>query len=226
MQAAQNELITRIGPGTPCGDADAPLLAAGGAGRRIRPALDPRMAHRPVKAVRLLGQDLVLFRDARGRWGLLDRDCPHRGADLAFARHEGDGLRCPFHGWKFDVDRRLPGDAGRADGCNAVPARAPAQLPGARARGVLFAWLGPEGSTPPRACRRWTAFARRPAQLRVQGPVALQLAAGVRSRHRPGASVVPAPLPARRGRCDESSKAYGRQFRAPASARSMASAGR
>src|SRR5206468_732811 len=67
------------------------------------PRLDPRMVTRPVKAVRVLGQDLVLFRDAQGRWGLLDRDCPHRGADLSFGRNEGDGLRCPFHGWKFDT---------------------------------------------------------------------------------------------------------------------------
>jgi nitrite reductase/ring-hydroxylating ferredoxin subunit len=72
----------------------------------FNPALDPRMAQRPVKAVRLLGQDLVLFKDAQQRWGLLDRDCPHRGADLSFGRHEGDGLRCPFHGWKFDVSGR------------------------------------------------------------------------------------------------------------------------
>ena len=48
----------------------------------------------------------MLFRDGGGHWGLLDRDCPHRGADLKFARHEADGIRCPFHGWKFAADGR------------------------------------------------------------------------------------------------------------------------
>lgn len=64
------------------------------------------MALRPLKAVRLPGQDCIFFRDKQGRWGLLDRDCPHRNADLAFARREGDGVRCPFHGWKFDTAGR------------------------------------------------------------------------------------------------------------------------
>lgn len=61
---------------------------------------------RPVKPVRIMGHDFVLFRDEAGRLGLLDRACPHRGADLAFARHEDGGLRCPFHGWLFDADGR------------------------------------------------------------------------------------------------------------------------
>ena len=110
MNAQQNERITRIGPDTPCGQLmrrywqPAALLA------EFDPALDPRMALRPVKAVRLLGQNLVLFKDALGSWGLLDRDCAHRGADLSFGRlepsAEGGGLRCPFHGWKFAPDGR------------------------------------------------------------------------------------------------------------------------
>src|ERR1043165_5937649 len=58
---------------------------------------------RPVKAVKLLGENLVLFMDEQGRYGLLDRHCPHRGADLAFGRLENGGLRCAFHGWLFDA---------------------------------------------------------------------------------------------------------------------------
>jgi nitrite reductase/ring-hydroxylating ferredoxin subunit len=103
MKAEQNELITRIGPGTPCGAVMRHYWQPVALVDEFNPALDPRMAIRPVKAVRILGQDLVLFRNALGDYGLLDRDCPHRGADLAFGRNEGDGLRCPFHGWKFDV---------------------------------------------------------------------------------------------------------------------------
>ncbi len=75
--------------------------------------LQGRARSRPVK---LLGEDLVLFRDEQGRYGLIDRHCAHRGADLAFGRLENGGLRCAFHGWLFDVVGPMPGDAGRAEG--------------------------------------------------------------------------------------------------------------
>ena len=135
-----------------------------------------------------------------GRWGLIDRACPHRGADLAFGRLEADGLRCPFHGWKFDADGRCletpaepagstlcSGSASAAIRCRSALGR---RLRLARARG-----LGAAGAAGVRRLRR----AGEP-QLRLQGPLALQLAAGVRGRHRSGASVVPAPLPARTSR--------------------------
>ncbi|MGH6990668.1 MAG: Rieske 2Fe-2S domain-containing protein, partial [Stellaceae bacterium] len=99
VNAAQNDRMTRVGPGSP-----------GGRLQRLywQPIAlsDELPVERPVKAVRLLGQDFVLFRDEAGRLGLLDRDCPHRGADLAFGRREKGGLRCAFHGWLFDVDGR------------------------------------------------------------------------------------------------------------------------
>jgi len=107
------------------------------------------MALRPLKAVRLMGQDLVLFKDTNGAWGLLDRDCPHRGADLAFARHEGDGLRCPFHGWKFDAHGRCldtPAEPLGSRLCDRVQQRA---YPVIERSGVLFAWLGKLGAQPP-----------------------------------------------------------------------------
>ena len=96
ISAQQNDLMTRVGPGTPAGD----LLR-----RYWQPIglVDELDGVRPVKAVRLMGRDYVLFRDEHGGLGLLDRDCPHRGADLAFGRLEDGGLRCPFHGWLFDV---------------------------------------------------------------------------------------------------------------------------
>jgi nitrite reductase/ring-hydroxylating ferredoxin subunit len=148
MHATQNELITRIGPGTACGALMRCYWQPAALVDEFDPRLDPRMQHRPVKAVRLLGQDLVLFRDASGRYGLLDRDCPHRGADLAFGRHEGDGLRCPFHGWKFDADGRCldtPAEGVGSTLCQRVRQRS---YPVREQSGVLFAWLGPEGSTP------------------------------------------------------------------------------
>ncbi len=94
----ENELITRVGPGTPMGNTMR---------RYWMPALlsseipEPDCA--PVR-VRLLGEDLVAFRDSEGRIGLLDEYCPHRRVSLYFGRNEECGLRCIYHGWKFDVD--------------------------------------------------------------------------------------------------------------------------
>ena len=92
MKAEQNERITRISLGTPCGTLMRQYWQPVALVEEFDPAIDPRMAQRPLKAVRLLGQDFVLFKDEQQKWGLLDRDCPHRNADLAFARHEGDGI--------------------------------------------------------------------------------------------------------------------------------------
>jgi phenylpropionate dioxygenase-like ring-hydroxylating dioxygenase large terminal subunit len=97
LSAEQNDLITRAAPGT----------AAGALLRRYwQPAalVDELAGNRPVKAVRLLGEDLVAFKDADGRYGLIGRRCPHRGTDLAYGRLEDGGLRCAFHGWLFDVN--------------------------------------------------------------------------------------------------------------------------
>jgi phenylpropionate dioxygenase-like ring-hydroxylating dioxygenase large terminal subunit len=153
MQAAQNELITRIGPGTPCGELLRRYWQPAALLDEFDPRLDPRMGQRPLKAVRLLGQDLVLFRDDTGAFGLLDRDCPHRGADLTFARHEGDGIRCPFHGWKFAVSGQCletpaePSVNGVGSTlCQRVRQRS---YPLRVAAGVIFAYLGPEESQPP-----------------------------------------------------------------------------
>ena len=157
MNAAQNERLTRIGPGTPCGAVLRQYWQPIALLDEFNPALDPSMAERPVKAVRALGQDFVLWRGPAGRYSLLDRDCPHRGADLSFGRlesgSEGDGLRCPFHGWKFDATGQCvdtPGEApnpnikGRM--CERIRQRS---YPLLQRAGILFAWLGAAGSTPP-----------------------------------------------------------------------------
>ncbi|MBY0466405.1 MAG: aromatic ring-hydroxylating dioxygenase subunit alpha, partial [Burkholderiales bacterium] len=77
MKAELNERITRVGPGTPCGNLLRQYWQPVALLDEFDPALDPRMGVRPVKPVRLLGQDLVLFRNTDGSFGLLDRDCPH-----------------------------------------------------------------------------------------------------------------------------------------------------
>ncbi len=135
-----NELITRTGPATPAGR----LLRRHWQPIALAEELETR---RPVKAIRALGQDFVLFRDARGQLGLLDRDCPHRNADLAFGRLEDGGLRCLFHGWLFDTTGRClqtPGEPARSRVCATVRQRA---YPVREVSGIVFAFLG-EGDPP------------------------------------------------------------------------------
>jgi phenylpropionate dioxygenase-like ring-hydroxylating dioxygenase large terminal subunit len=138
MSAQENELITRIGPGTPCG---ALMRRYWQPAALVEELDDPR----PVKPVRLLGEDLVLFRDHEGRYGLLDRHCPHRGADLAFGRREDGGLRCSFHGWLFDVTGQCletPAEPVNSPLCRNI--RQPA-YPVLEKAGVLWAYMGPGG---------------------------------------------------------------------------------
>jgi nitrite reductase/ring-hydroxylating ferredoxin subunit len=100
LSAEDNELLTRTGSGTPMGDFFRrfwmPVLLS-----QELPEPDC-----PPVRVRIMGEDLVAFRDTEGRVGLLDPRCPHRGADLYFGRNEACGLRCVYHGWKFDVAGR------------------------------------------------------------------------------------------------------------------------
>ena len=149
MRAEQNERVTRIGPGTPCGQVMRHYWHPVALLDEFNPVLDPRMGVRAVKAVKLLGQDLVLFKNTQGEFGLLDRDCPHRGADLAYGRNEGDGLRCPFHGWKFDVTGQCletPAEPKGSVLCSRIKQR---NYPVQERSGILFAWMGAEGSAPP-----------------------------------------------------------------------------
>jgi 5,5'-dehydrodivanillate O-demethylase oxygenase subunit len=94
MDPAKNEMLCRVGRGTPMGELLRRYwMPIGGASE-----LDDN----PVKAVRLLGEDLVLYRDLSGRYGLLDRHCPHRRADLSYGYVEKQGIRCNYHGWMMD----------------------------------------------------------------------------------------------------------------------------
>lgn len=141
ISAEQNERLTRVGPGTP-------------GGRVLRhywqpiALVDELEGKRPVRPVRALGQDFVLFRDEQGRIGLLDRDCPHRNADLAFGRLEDGGLRCPFHGWLFDVTGQCletPAEPEGSSLCTRIKQRSyPVEI----RSGIVFAYLG-EGAAPP-----------------------------------------------------------------------------
>jgi nitrite reductase/ring-hydroxylating ferredoxin subunit len=140
MSVEQNELMTKTGPGAPAGA----LLRC-----YWQPAAltDELMGDRPLKAIRLLGQDVVLFRDDNGVLGMIDRDCPHRGADLAFGRIENGGLRCLFHGWLFDVTGKCVETPAEPEGstlCDRVRQRS---YPVCERNGIIFAYLG-DGEPP------------------------------------------------------------------------------
>ena len=97
----------------------------------------------PVKA-RLVGEDLVVFRDSNGKLGVLDEHCPHRGASLVFGRNEACGLRCLYHGWKFDVDGNILEMASEPDGSALKGALRQKSYPVREAGGFVWAWLGPK----------------------------------------------------------------------------------
>ena len=145
LNAQDNELLTRTGAGTPMGE----LFR-----RFWMPALlSSEVAERdgPPVRVRLLGEDFVAFRDSEGQVGVVDPRCPHRGANLYWGRNEEGGLRCAYHGWKFDTRGR----------CVDLPTLEPGEaterirrkmhvkaLAVQEAGGIVWAYLGP-GEAPP-----------------------------------------------------------------------------
>ena len=140
ISAEQNDLMTRVGPNAPAGK----LLR-----RYWQPVAlaDELAGERPVRPVRLMGQDFVLFRDEHGKLGLLDRDCPHRGADLAYGRVEDGGLRCPFHGWLFDASGNCLQTPAEPEGSRLCGAIKQKSYPVVERAGIIFAYLG-EGEPP------------------------------------------------------------------------------
>ncbi|RZA10385.1 MAG: aromatic ring-hydroxylating dioxygenase subunit alpha, partial [Proteobacteria bacterium] len=140
MTAAQNERLTQVGKGTPGGT----LLR-----QYWQPValLDELEGDRPIKAVKLLGEHFVVFRDDTGRYGMLDRDCPHRGADLAFGRLEDGGVRCLFHGWLFDVQGNCIDTPAEPAGSKLCTRVKQAAYPVVEKSGMLFAYIG--GGEPP-----------------------------------------------------------------------------
>ena len=146
----ENELLTRVGPGTSMGA----LMR-----RYWVPALfSHQIAERdcaPVR-VRLLGENLVAFRDTDGRIGLLDERCPHRTASLFFGRNEECGLRCVYHGWKFDVDGNcvdMPSEPPGHDFRHKVNIAA---YPCLERGGVVWTYMGPPELKPDFPDLEWT----------------------------------------------------------------------
>jgi phthalate 4,5-dioxygenase oxygenase subunit len=137
LSREDNELLVRTGPGTPMGN----LM------RRfwIPVMLESELGgpDSPPARVKVMGEQLVAFRDTAGTIGLLDAYCPHRRANLYWGRNEEHGLRCIYHGWKFDVNGRCTDLPNAPEGVNLherVQTRAyPAQARG----GLVWAYMGP-----------------------------------------------------------------------------------
>src|SRR5438105_10179729 len=102
----------------------------------------------PVK-LKILGEDLIAFRDTQGQVGLLDQFCPHRGASLYFARNEDCGLRCVYHGWKFDVSGACVDLPNTPEGDSFKHKIRITAYPCQEAGGMVFAYLGPRDRQPP-----------------------------------------------------------------------------
>jgi 5,5'-dehydrodivanillate O-demethylase len=136
MSSEENERITRVGPGTPMGE----LLR-----RYWHPIAGlAELQEHPTKLVKILGESLVLYRDRKGKIGLIGDTCAHRRVALIYGIPEEDGLRCPYHGWKYDREGR----------CTEMPAEPPgsvftekvriAAYPVEELGGLIFAYLGPK----------------------------------------------------------------------------------
>jgi 5,5'-dehydrodivanillate O-demethylase len=132
----RNERLTRVGPGTPMGAYMRrfwhPISAVA------------EFAEWPVKKVRLLGEDLALFRTDDGTIGLVADRCPHRGASLACGMTDGQGLRCAYHGWKFEVDGRCAETPAEPAGSPLKDRIAIAGYPVEIMGGLVWAYLGPQ----------------------------------------------------------------------------------
>ena len=140
-KGTSDEVLTRIGPGTPAGE----YLR-----RYWQPVtLVSDIGELPTP-LRILGEDLVLFRDLSGRIGLVHKNCPHRRASLEYGKCETRGIRCCYHGWLFDVDGAVLEVPGQPDGIekrvqNAVTLGA---YPTHEYKGIVFAYLGPPDKKP------------------------------------------------------------------------------
>jgi phthalate 4,5-dioxygenase len=161
LSKEDNELLTRISPGTTMGA----LMRQYWTPFMLSNEL-PQADSDPVR-VRLLGEDLIAFRDSNGRVGLIQNNCPHRGASLFFGRNEEAGLRCVYHGWKFDLSGQcidMPNEPAESDFKTKVKATA---YPTRELNGIVWTYMGPRHEPPPVPELEWTLV---PASHRVITP--------------------------------------------------------
>jgi len=142
LSAQENELVCRVGPGTLMGD----MMRQYWIPAMLSSEL-PIPDSSPIR-IKLLGEELIAFRDSDGRVGLIQNYCPHRGASLFYGRNEEGGLRCIYHGWKFDVSGQCvdmlnePEESEFADKVKAVA------YPCVERKGCIWTYMGPETELP------------------------------------------------------------------------------
>ena len=156
LSKEDNELLTRTGQGTPMGKLFRRFWLPA-----LLPSELPAPDCDPIR-VRILGEDLIAFRDTNNNVGFLANNCPHRGASLFFGRNEESGLRCVYHGWKFDVSGTcvdMPneptlkrGAPAESDFRTKVTARA---YPAAEYAGLVWIYMGPAERKPPLPLYQW-----------------------------------------------------------------------
>ena len=180
LRKEQNDLLTQTGPGTPMGQ----MFRLSWQPALLAEEL-PENECPPVR-VKLLGEQLLAWRDTQGRYALTDEFCAHRGVSLWFGRNEECGLRCPYHGWKYDVTGRcvdLPSEG--ADG----PLKKRIKLkayPCIEAGGVIWTYMGPPELEPAPPALEWVRVPpeRRFVTKRLQECNYLQaLEGGIDSSH-------------------------------------------
>jgi len=143
LRTEENELLCHIGPGTLMGNLFRQYWLPALVSSEL-PAPDSD----PVRTM-LLGEQLIAFRDTNGKVGLIQNNCPHRGASLFFGRNEEAGLRCVYHGWKFDVDGNcidMPNEPAESDFKSKVKA---VSYPTEERGGIIWAYMGPRSTPPP-----------------------------------------------------------------------------
>ena len=137
----RNALLTQSGPGTPLGQFMRqywqPIALT-----------DELESPRPVRPIKILNETLVLFKNANGEIGLLEKHCAHRGADLSYGRPENGGLRCPFHGWLFSTTGACLQQPAEPESSTAHQSIRQRAYPCKTANGIIFAYLG-DGTPPP-----------------------------------------------------------------------------
>jgi len=153
----ENERLTRVGPGTPAGE----LLR-----RYWHPvAVANELKEQPTKFVRILGEDLVLFKDKSGNAGLIQDHCPHRGASLLYGRVEERGISCAYHGWLYDTAGNCletPAEPAGSMFHLTVKARA---YPVQKFMGMYWAYLGP---LPAPAIPKYDVWVRKDGRRRLE----------------------------------------------------------
>src|SRR5262252_7291003 len=143
LSKADTEFLCRIGPGTAMGNLFRHYWLPA-----IKSDELPERDGAPLR-VRLLGEDLIGFRSTSGQVGLIQNNCPHRGASLFFGRNEEAGLRCVYHGWKFAPDGTcidMPNEPAESDLKHKVK---PTAYPTHERGGIVWAYMGPRGDPPP-----------------------------------------------------------------------------